>query len=85
MHVEARVISPSNTIIDPWTVVIVALHTLVTDVTVPALGQANDLAEGTERLWVESFHQLDKFDFAAALDVGGFGQPDGGEDEQIRN
>ena len=69
MQVEARVVRPPDTVVDPWAVMIVALHAAIAYVTVATLWQTNDLAERAKRLRIERLHQRDELDLFAALDV----------------
>ena len=67
MDVEARVVGPTDAVVDPGTVMVISLDTAIANVTVAALWQSNDLAKRAERLWVKCFHQRDELDLFAAL------------------
>jgi len=45
MQVKVCVIGAANTVIDPWTVVVIAVDTLVADIAMSALWQSNHFAE----------------------------------------
>ena len=62
-------ISATYTVIDPGAVVIVALHTLVADVTVATLRQPDHLAEGAKTLSVEGLKQLHEANLVTLYDV----------------
>ena len=62
---------------------VISLHTPVADVAVSTLWQSDNLAERTECLRVECFHQRVELYLPVRLDVARIWEPDRQEDEQV--
>ena len=69
MHVKSGMVRPPDTIIDPGAVMVISLHTPVADVAVSTLWQSDNLAERTECLRVECFHERVELYLPVRLDV----------------
>ncbi len=63
-------ICATHTIINPRTVMVISVYALIADVAMSTLRQANDLAERTETLCIESLEQAHKVYLRVMFNVG---------------
>ena len=53
MYVKARVVGSADTIIDPWTVVVVSVNASIANVAMATLWETNDMTERAQALRVK--------------------------------
>ena len=67
MQVKICVVRPADTVVDPWTVVVVSVDTAIANAAVAALRQSDQAAKRAKTFCVKSLHQADEADFSIAL------------------
>ena len=58
MNVEVEMISLSDAVVHPWTVMVVSFDTAITDVTMATPRHSNYFTEWTEAFSIECFKQV---------------------------
>ena len=62
MHIEIKVVPSSHTVIDPRTMMVESIDTLVTNIAMSTARHSNDFTERTKRLRLKLLHKSQKLD-----------------------
>ena len=81
MSVESGVICATDAVVDPLTVVIEALHTLVADVAVAGVSRADDFTVRAEQVWLKLLNESNERNGGGALHVTWLGPPSQGKED----
>ena len=83
MYVKARVVGSADTIIDPWTVVVVSVNASIANVAMATLWETNDMTERAQALRVKRLQERHHTYLVVLFNIGSVVSPNCEEDNQV--